>query len=109
MYQLVGLLAIAVGLIGTWIAARRRSGWLLNIASTVMWLPALVTGDQWAAVLNCALSIAICVRNFTVQRESGKRERERELVSRPTIIRLPRQGGGAGHAQEELVTSGVSA
>jgi hypothetical protein len=67
-YQLVGLLAILVGLVGTWLAAKRRSGWLLNVASTVMWLPALVTGEQWAAVLNCALSIAICVRNFTVQR-----------------------------------------
>jgi hypothetical protein len=70
-YQLVGLLAIVVGLVGTWLAAKRRSGWLLNVASTMLWLPALVTGSQWAAVLNCALSIAICVRNFYAQRESG--------------------------------------
>lgn len=67
-YQIVGLLAIVVGLAGTWLAAKRRSGWLLNVVSTVMWLPALVTGAQWAAVLNCALSIAICVRNYYAQR-----------------------------------------
>lgn len=29
-----------------------------------MWLPAMVTGSEWAAVANCGLSIAICVRNF---------------------------------------------
>lgn len=63
-YQLFGLTAVVVGLVGTWLAARRRSGWVLCVASSTMWLPALITGDQWAAVLNCGLSMAICIRNY---------------------------------------------
>jgi hypothetical protein len=77
-YQLIGVTAIVVGLVGTWIAARRRSGWLLCIASSTMWLPALVTGEQWAAVLNCGLSVAICLRNFHAQPAS---EREAHPVN----------------------------
>jgi hypothetical protein len=65
-YQLLGAVAIVVGLVGTWFAARSRGGWLLCIASTVLWLPALTTGGQWTAVGNCALSIGICLRNFLV-------------------------------------------
>ena len=65
-YQLLGAVAIVVGLVGTWFAARSRRGWLLCIASTVLWLPALTTGGQWTAVGNCALSIGICLRNFLV-------------------------------------------
>jgi hypothetical protein len=65
-YQLLGAVAIVVGLVGTWFAARSRGGWLLCIASTVLWLPALMTGGQWTAVGNCALSIGICLRNFLV-------------------------------------------
>ena len=102
-YQLVGLLAIAVGLLGTWIAAQRRAGWLLNVASTVMWLPALVTGSQWAAVLNCALSIAICVRNYYAQRESGLELGEdlRQLVDE-----LARQEAQPAHAGRQPVPCG---
>jgi hypothetical protein len=62
--QLIGGVAIVLGLGGTWLAGQRRTGWLVCILSSVLWLPALVTGDQWAAVLNVGLSVAICVRNF---------------------------------------------
>src|ERR1700749_3407240 len=65
-YQLLGAVAIVVGLVGTWFAERSRGGWLLCIASTVLWLPALTTGGQWTAVGNCALSIGICLRNFLI-------------------------------------------
>jgi len=65
-FQLVGALAIVVSLVGTWLAARHRAGWLMCVVSSTMWLPALTTGNQWAAVANCGLSIAICVRNFRV-------------------------------------------
>ena len=101
-YQVVGLLAIGVGLGGTWLAAERRSGWLLNIVSTAMWLPALVAGDQWAAVLNCALSIAICLRNFTVQRGSGLElgEDVRQLLDE-----FPRQKTESAHASREPVAA----
>jgi hypothetical protein len=78
-YQLIGLTAVVVGLVGTWLAARRRSGWLICIASSTMWLPALVTGDQWAAVLNCGLSMAICLRNYHAQPEA-RREPSRQTV-----------------------------
>lgn len=64
VFQLVGGIAIVLGLLGTWLAARHTTGWLVCIASTVLRLPALVTGAQWAAVANCALSIAVCLRNF---------------------------------------------
>jgi hypothetical protein len=98
----VGLLAIVVGLVGTWLAAKRRSGWLLNIVSTGLWLPALVTGDQWAAVLNCALSIAICGRNFTVQRGSGLElgEDVRQLLDE-----FPRQKAESAHTGREPVAA----
>jgi hypothetical protein len=82
-YQAIGALAIVVGLIGTWTAAHNKAGWLLCIASSAMWLPALFTGQQWAAVANCALSIAICVRNFTTGRATiAPVERELELAAR---------------------------
>jgi hypothetical protein len=64
LLQLFGAVAIALGLLGTWLAGQRRAGWLVCIVSTVLWLPTLVSGEQWAAVVNCGLSVAICVRNF---------------------------------------------
>jgi hypothetical protein len=66
-YQLIGVAAILISLVGTWLAAKHRAGWLLCVLSSAMWFPALVTGAQWAAVLNCVLSIAVCVRNFSVR------------------------------------------
>jgi hypothetical protein len=64
LLQLFGAIAIVLGLLGTWLAGERRAGWLVCILSTVLWLPALVCGEQWAAVVNCGLSVAICLRNF---------------------------------------------
>ena len=83
IYQGVGALAIVVSLLGTWMAARNQAGWLLCIASSTMWLPALFTAEQWAAVANCGLSIAICVNNFTAgsSRPSAPAERELELAT----------------------------
>jgi hypothetical protein len=66
-FQLAGAVGIVVGLIGTWLAGRRAAGWLVCVVSTVLWFPALVTGHQWAAVINCVLSIGICLRNFREQ------------------------------------------
>ena len=68
-FQVLGGVAIVVGLLGTWLAARRRSGWLLCIASSGLWFPALVSGQQWVAVANCCLSVGICLRNFRAQVE----------------------------------------
>ena len=48
-FQAISAIAIAVSLVGTWLAARKRTGWLLCIVSSVMWFPALISGDQWAA------------------------------------------------------------
>jgi hypothetical protein len=77
IYQGIGGLAIFVSLIGTWIAGRHKVGWLLCVVSSAMWLPVLFTGQQWAAVVNCGLSIAICIRNFTaVDRTTPQAERE---------------------------------
>src|ERR1700749_935345 len=80
-YQLLGPVGIVVGLVGTWFAARSRRGWLLCIASTVLWLPALTTGGQWTAVGNCALSIGIWLRNLLghparPRRQAGNAPRE---------------------------------
>src|SRR4029079_9793505 len=80
-YQLLGAVAIVVGLVGTWFAARSRRGWLLCIASTVLWLPALTTGGQWPALCTSSLSIGICLRNFLVhpvrtRRPAGNAPRE---------------------------------
>ena len=83
VYQAVGALAILVGLVGTWMAGRNKAGWLLCVISSAMWLPALCTGGQWAAVANCGLSIAICVRNFTSASPTDVPiEQELELASR---------------------------
>jgi hypothetical protein len=65
LFQLLGAVAIVVSLVGTWLAAKNRSGWLLCVVSSAMWFPALISGSQWAAVANCGLSIAICSRNFS--------------------------------------------
>ena len=81
IYQAVGALAILVGLAGTWLAGHNKVGWLLCVSSSAMWLPALCTGKQWAAVANCLLSIAICARNFTTAKATdAPAERELELT-----------------------------
>ena len=81
-FQLAGALAIVLGLVGTWLAGRRPAGWLVCVASTVLWFPALVTGRQSAAVINCVLSIGICLRNFRAGRPVGRRRR---LVAPPGV------------------------
>jgi hypothetical protein len=70
-FQALGAVAIVLGLLGTWLAARRRSGWLLCSASAGLWSPTLVSGEQWVAVVNCCLTIGICVRNFRAQTDSA--------------------------------------
>jgi hypothetical protein len=70
--QLLGAVAIVVSLVGTWLAAKNRSGWLLCVVSSAMWFPALISGSQWAAVANCGLSIAICTRNFSASTTAGR-------------------------------------
>ena len=70
-FQALGAVAIVLGLLGTWLAARRRSGWLLCIASAGLWAPALVSGEQWVAVANCCLTVGICLRNFRAQTDSA--------------------------------------
>jgi hypothetical protein len=84
-FQIAGVLAIAVGLAGTWLAPRHRSGWLVCVASSSLWVPALVTGAQWVAVANCALSIGICVRNFSAHspRPRAARRRPEAAWARP--------------------------
>lgn len=94
LFQLFGAVAIVVSLVGTWLAAQHRSGWLLCVISSSMWFPALISGNQWAAVANCVLSIAICTRNFSAQppsggRDGGPRDRERtpvEPATRPVPV-----------------------
>jgi hypothetical protein len=71
LLQLFGAIAIVLGLAGTWLAGQRRTGWLVCIVSTILWLPALVSGEQWAAVVNCGLSVAICTRNFLAGRATA--------------------------------------
>ena len=67
LFQVLGAVATVVSLVGTWLAARRRAGWLLCVASSALWFPALFLGNEWAAECNCLLSIAVCVRNFVAQ------------------------------------------
>ncbi|SDO66293.1 hypothetical protein SAMN04489867_0269 [Pedococcus dokdonensis] len=73
-FQALGAVAIALGLLGTWLAARRRSGWLLCIASCGLWFPTLWSGEQWVAVANCFLTVGICLRNFRTQARSAPAE-----------------------------------
>jgi hypothetical protein len=68
--QLLGAAAIVIGLVGTWLAGRQRVGWLVCIVSSMLWVPTLVTGDQWAAIANCGVSVAICAHNFRSGHES---------------------------------------
>jgi hypothetical protein len=97
--QLVGAVAIVLGLLGTWLAGRLRAGWLVCVVSSLLWLPALVTGDQWAAVVNCALSIAICVRNFCT---GGSGDALAEVPVRGNLPeRRHRVAGGVGTGRLE--------
>lgn len=57
-------------LVGTWLAGRQRVGWLVCIVFSMLWVPTLVTGDQWAAIANCGVSVAICAHNFLTGHES---------------------------------------
>ena len=71
MPQLLGVIAIVIGLVGTWLAGRQRAGWLICIVSSTLWLPTLVSGAQWAAIANCGVSVAICAHNFRTGGESS--------------------------------------
>ena len=90
LYELVAAVAIVLGLTGTWLAARHESGWLVCIASSALWLPTLVTGSQWVAVLNCAVSMAICIRNFVVRR--GRATASQRVTDAPhTAAEIPEE------------------
>ncbi len=107
-YQLVGAVAIVVGLLGTWLAARHAGGWLLCIGSTVLWFPALVTGEQWAAVANCGLSICICLRNFRVGVEPDPGEASSDADGVPDRLDLEqrRHARGAGIGRPVVAARG---
>ena len=64
--QLLGLAAIVLGFAGTWLAARQPAGWLVNLLSAGLWIAPMLTAHQWAALTNAVISIAICIRNYTV-------------------------------------------
>jgi len=66
--QLLGLAAIVLGFAGTWLAARQPAGWLVNLLSAGLWVAPMLTAHQWAALTNAVISIAICIRNYTVSR-----------------------------------------
>lgn len=91
--QLLGAVAIGLGLVGTWLAGRRRTGWLVCIISSALWLPTLVTADQWAAVVNCGLSMGICLRNF------GARVGRRGRTSAADVVAQERRA----HLERRLV------
>jgi hypothetical protein len=67
-FQLLGLAAIVLGFAGTWLAARQPAGWLVNLLSAGLWVAPMLTAHQWAALTNAVISIAICLRNYTVSR-----------------------------------------
>jgi hypothetical protein len=94
--QLIGGVAIALGLLGTWLAGQRRTGWLVCIVSSTLWLPALLTGDQWAAVLNCGLSIGICVRNFRTTPPAPGQRRVRPAAAHPESLGKMQLAEGKG-------------
>jgi hypothetical protein len=70
-YQLIGLVAIVVGLAGAWLAVRQPVGWLIALSSAGLWVAPLVTAGQWAGVANCLISIGISARNYTTARRVG--------------------------------------
>jgi hypothetical protein len=64
--QLLGAAAILLGFTGTWMAARRPAGWLVNLLSAALWIPPMLMGHQYAALTNAAISMIICARNYTI-------------------------------------------
>jgi hypothetical protein len=64
--QLLGAAAILLGFTGTWLAARRPAGWLVNLLSAALWIPPMLMGHQYAALTNAAISMVICARNYTI-------------------------------------------
>jgi hypothetical protein len=63
-FQIVGVAAILIGFAGTWLAPHHRVGWLIGLTSAGLWIPALASGQQWAGLANCFISIGICARNY---------------------------------------------
>ena len=81
-FQLLGLAAIVLGFTGTWLAARRPAGWLVNLLSAGLWIAPMLTAHQWAALTNAFISIAICLRNYTVSRAEQPAGAAPELATR---------------------------
>jgi hypothetical protein len=62
------------------------------IVSSTLWLPTLVTGAQWAAIANCAVSGGICAHNFRTGRErsSLRQHLDAEALAEGKVFRFMR-------------------
>jgi hypothetical protein len=96
---LVSWAALVLGLGGTWLAGRRPVGWLVGVASCLLWISynAERTVSPWAQILSSLISATIGVRNYNIQRQRGglddpaqPREKPEPALSNATTSALER-------------------
>jgi len=96
--QALSWTAVGVGLAGTWIAGRHRAGWLVGIASAVLWIGVDSHFHLWAGVFAALLGVAFAVRNYRVQRPAG------DVL--PWLIRRRQARRGLGQVEQYLASHG---
>lgn len=58
--------AVIVGFVGTWIAGRHRTGWLIGATSATMCLIVNAAWHLWAFVAASIVAAALAVRNWAI-------------------------------------------
>jgi hypothetical protein len=87
VYQMIGGAAILLGFAGTWLAARRPTGWLVGFTSAGLWIIPLAAGQQWVAIINCVVSMAICARNYAASTTPTRRSASHIHAAAPAHTR----------------------
>jgi hypothetical protein len=58
--------AVLLGFVGTWVAGRHRTGWLIGAACSALWLAYDVDRAIWAGALAATVGIVLGIRNYSI-------------------------------------------
>lgn len=74
IFPAISWVAVAIGFAGTWVAGRKRQGWLIGIASSALWIAYDVERRIWAGTFAAVIAIFLCVRNYRCGRPTARRD-----------------------------------
>lgn len=66
----VSWLAVIAGFVGTWLAGRHRSGWLVGLGCCLLWSVYDVAMSIWAGLFAAVVGCVLNVRNYWIGRHA---------------------------------------